>query len=499
MRHFLKGKISLRFHIFIAIFIVLTMSFSIIGAGVRLQIYHHIENLVSAAINRTRSTLNTAVIENTKRQLIIAWSETAQERVAMMERTVQMSDIMSQVYINRSDPAISLILTNQNYDLLWPHSEAINVNISEASYARSQRIVNYLKENQIDVETSTITGLRDIDAEQFYVQNVPFSSQNQLIPEAYEVILVYNTTNYMRFFDNVLFSLLITMLLALFLAIIMTLLVSNSIISSIQKLAKFAGRVGKGQYEPHNFIFMDNEINSLAEDMNTMAIRIDKASHEQQVFFQNASHELRTPLMSIQGYAEGLKYKVFEIDEATDIIVSETERLTEMVENLLSISRMDMASEGKETISKSPTDIRELVSSAVEKMQGAALRKNKKFTLNFPDEDIIVLANETDLFRAFENILSNGLRYAESEIHIQIEKKENQNAVIYISDDGNGISPKLLPHIFDRFSKGEGGKHGIGLALVRAIIQEHNGSVRAENNESGGAVFTITLPIISPN
>ena len=503
MGQFFKSKISLRFHIFIAIFIILTTSFSIIGSGVRQQAYRHIEDLVSEAINRTRKTLNLAVLENTKRQLII-WSPKTQEAFTITDESARLTaDIMTQVYVSRSDPAISLILTNENYDLLWPQPSNVNTIISEASYARSNRIIRYLERNQVDVETSTITSLRDIDEEyreeQFYIQNVPYNTENMNYPEntKYKVILVYNTTNFMRFFDNILYSLLITMLLALFLAAIMTLLISNSIISSIQKLAKFAGRVGKGKYEPHNFSFIDKEIDSLAEDMNTMAIRINKASEEQQVFFQNASHELRTPLMSIQGYAEGLKYKVFEIDDATDIIVAETERLTGMVENLLSISRMDMAFAGKETISKSPADIRELAASAAEKMQGAALRANKNFTLDFTDEDVIVLANETDLFRAIENILSNGLRYAKSDIHIRIEKVENKNAVIYISDDGIGISPDLLPHIFDRFSKGDGGKHGIGLALVRAIVQEHSGTIIASNNpESGGALFTITLPLI---
>ena len=234
--------------------------------------------------------------------------------------------------------------------------------------------------------------------------------------------------------------------------------------------------------------------------MNVMADKLDATDKEQKTFFQNASHELRTPLMSIQGYAEGIRYKVFDDqDSAADVIISESQRLTGMVENLLSISRMDTASAGRVAIQKNIIDLRELLESVVEKIRGSALLSQKSISLHFTENEVHVLGNENDLFRAFENIVSNGLRYAKTCVDLTVTLKAPDQVIVLISDDGKGISEDLMPIIFDRFSHGEDGKHGIGLALVKAIILEHKGTVTASNRTDNisGAVFTVSLNIVS--
>jgi signal transduction histidine kinase len=125
------------------------------------------------------------------------------------------------------------------------------------------------------------------------------------------------------------------MFAALLLSLMTSLLVSNSIIKSTRKLTAFASKIGSGIFRRENFNFFDKELDTLATDMNIMADKLDQADKEQKTFFQNASHELRTPLMSIQGYAEGIRYDVFDDEKAAaDIIISESQRLTGMVENL---------------------------------------------------------------------------------------------------------------------------------------------------------------------
>jgi len=124
----------------------------------------------------------------------------------------------------------------------------------------------------------------------------------------------------------------------------------------------------------------------------------------------------------------------------------------------------------------------------------------KSLVHTFPDEPVTVYGNEKDLFRAFENLLSNALRYAENHISLTLEASK-KTANIHIIDDGEGIPEDLLPDIFNRFVRGEKGKHGIGLALVKAITEDHGGSVSAHNRSDGtvGAVFEITLPIPESN
>jgi signal transduction histidine kinase len=108
---------------------------------------------------------------------------------------------------------------------------------------------------------------------------------------------------------------------------------------------------------------MSRELSNLGANMNIMANKLEQADIEQKTFFQNASHELRTPLMSIQGYAEGIKYDIFDEDQrsgAIDVIINETTRLTTLVENLLSISKMDMSRSGTFTVKKTIVNVQEI-------------------------------------------------------------------------------------------------------------------------------------------
>jgi signal transduction histidine kinase len=281
-----------------------------------------------------------------------------------------------------------------------------------------------------------------------------------------------------------------------------SLLVSNSIVSSLHKLTDFAENIGSGIFEKREFNLIDKELDLLAANMNIMAYKLDRANIEQKTFFQNASHELRTPLMSIQGYAEGLKLKVFDDpDVALDVVISESKRLTSMVENLLAISRLDMVASGMRSTAKSTLNIRNLIESVVEKVRGSFLLSHIELKTQIELSDIYIFGNENDLFRALENILSNAIRHCKSKIDLHIGVQDFKQVYIRVSDDGPGITDEILPKIFDRFVQGDGGKHGIGLALVKAIIDDHHGKIIAENSLSDktGAIFTVLLPIADTN
>ena len=104
---------------------------------------------------------------------------------------------------------------------------------------------------------------------------------------------------------------------------------------------------------------------------------------------------------------------------------------------------------------------------------------------------------ENDIIRMLENIFSNCLRYARSRVFYKVFT-ENNNVVFSISDDGPGIDPEVLEHLFERFAKGSDGKHGIGLALAKSIAEEHQGSIVAYNIKDGGACFEMSIPMTKP-
>ena len=217
---------------------------------------------------------------------------------------------------------------------------------------------------------------------------------------------------------------------------------------------------------------------------------IEKEAERQQTFFQNASHELKTPLMAIQGYAEGIQAGVMDTGSAAEVILAESDRMTELVDELLDISKIDM---GRQQLALSEMDVRELLYDSIRAVEPTAAADGITITPDFPETPIMVSCDDTRLRRAVTNILSNGVRYARSQLHLTC-RTDKRNATIRIQDDGDGIAEADLPHIFDRFYMGKSGKSGIGLALTKEIIHLHKGTIRAYNGDSG-AVFEISIPV----
>ena len=216
---------------------------------------------------------------------------------------------------------------------------------------------------------------------------------------------------------------------------------------------------------------------------------IEKEAERQQTFFQNASHELKTPLMAIQGYAEGIQAGVMDTGSAAEVILEESDRMTELVEELLDISKIDM---GRQQLALSEMDVRELLYDGIRAVEPAAAG-GIAIVPDFPEEPVMVSCDDTRLRRAVTNILSNGVRYARSQLRLTCRANKH-HVTIRIQDDGDGIAEEDLPHIFDRFYMGKSGKSGIGLALTKEIVHLHRGTIRAYNGDSG-AVFEISIPV----
>ena len=216
---------------------------------------------------------------------------------------------------------------------------------------------------------------------------------------------------------------------------------------------------------------------------------VEKAHESQKWFFQNVSHELKTPMMAVQGCAEGIHTGVLDPVGASGIILEETEQMSELVEELLALSRLES---GQANAEFHLTDVRELLYDCLRSTEQPAEQKNLRISLRFDETPVLVNCDEVQLRRAFTNIITNAQRYAKEEIQIEC-KADKGKAVVRIRDDGEGIAPKLLPHIFDRFFSTRKGGTGIGLSLAKEIVSLHKGTIHVAND--GGAVFEINLPM----
>ena len=272
-------------------------------------------------------------------------------------------------------------------------------------------------------------------------------------------------------------------------AVIVTFFLSNSITRPIEKLGRFAQNIGSGDFSTNNFEFNDKELEELNTALNKSVKQLGDYDSEQKTFFQNASHELRTPLMSIKCYAEGISFGLMEPKKASETILQETDKLSELVSDLLYISKIDNITTSYTVIE---SDLVEIIRGCADRQQAVADKNGISFRYDFSDPAIPFKCVRELMSRAIDNLIANGIRYASSEILLSCHKKAN-HIEIKVADDGGGIEEGLLPRIFERFCKGKDGIYGIGLSIVKSIIDQHNGQIKVENSK--GAVFTIILNI----
>ncbi|MDN4523325.1 sensor histidine kinase [Fictibacillus fluitans] len=277
-------------------------------------------------------------------------------------------------------------------------------------------------------------------------------------------------------------------------AILMGLYLERSITLPIQKLRSHMQQFQiKGTYRPLNLTSKD-EIADLAESFSGLAEKIKQYDRQQKDFLQNASHELKTPLMGIQGNAEGIMDGVIEgeeVKQSLETIIAESQRLKKIVEEL---SLLLMLENVEEIYHFKEIRLVTLLEQVVTSLRPVG--ENKGIHIFVKDgPDVKMMADADRIKQALHNILGNALRYAESEITISWSTKSRW-LILSVEDDGKGLVNGTEQEVFERFYKGNNGGTGIGLAISKVIIEAHGGTVSAQNTNTRGAVFILSLPMI---
>ena len=216
-------------------------------------------------------------------------------------------------------------------------------------------------------------------------------------------------------------------------------------------------------------------------------------------FISIVSHELRTPVTLIKGYASTLrradaKWDRKVVSESLTVIEEEADRLSKMIDDLLDASRLQA---GGLSLNRADVSLPALASRVAERF--ATQSKKHTITADFPDKFPIILADETRIEQVIANLVSNSLKYSpKGEIKISGSVRPEQ-VVVCVSDDGPGIDPQDLPHIFDRFYRSTNAVKqtkgaGLGLYLARAIIEAHGGRIWADPKPDSGARICFSLP-----
>jgi signal transduction histidine kinase len=225
-------------------------------------------------------------------------------------------------------------------------------------------------------------------------------------------------------------------------------------------------------------------------------------ARQQSDFVSAVSHEFRTPLTSMRHLTELLASRAITREERRaeyyDLLAHETARLHRMVETLLSFGRIEAGAYAFRLASADPAD---LVRAAVDEFRGEALGRGRDIDCEIQNTLPPIRADRETLARALSNLLENAAKYSEPGTPIRVFARRGDDTVLIgVGDRGIGIAPGEHDRIFQKFVRGAGATRdgvrgvGIGLALVRRIVEAHGGSMRVESAPGVGSTFTIALP-----
>jgi signal transduction histidine kinase len=253
-----------------------------------------------------------------------------------------------------------------------------------------------------------------------------------------------------------------------------------------------------------------DEIAAVAGAFNTMAADLERREAELRVadrtrrqLLADVSHELMTPLTSIRGYLETLRMPDVPIDAATReryhaILDDETHRLERLIGDLLELSRLEA---GGFPLAVGDTSVAELFSRVTERHEREATERGVTLMTAVGDAAGVVRGDASRLEQALQNLAANGLRHTPAGGTVTLESRRvHEGVALTVRDTGVGIAPDHLPHIFDRFYKadesrrGAAGGSGLGLSIVKAIVERHGGTIEARSVPGSGTVFEIRLP-----
>ncbi|MHC1681822.1 MAG: ATP-binding protein [Clostridiaceae bacterium] len=289
----------------------------------------------------------------------------------------------------------------------------------------------------------------------------------------------------------------------------LTYLVSKSITKPLKELGHAANEIKKGNLNYKIESRSNDEIGEFCDSFEEMRLRLKKSLELQEHYEENRkelissiSHDLKTPITSIKGYIEGIKDGIADtpskMNRYINTIYTKANYMDTLIDDLFLFSKLDLK---KVSFDFQIVDIGGFIKDYIEEISFDLDKNSIEVLLNIPSKPIMVKADVQKIKRVIMNIIDNSIKYKSSEkLKIEITVKDNIDySLIEIKDNGKGISGDALPFIFDRFFRADtfretsSGGSGLGLSIVKKIVEEHNGKIFAESELNKGTTVSFTL------
>ncbi len=294
----------------------------------------------------------------------------------------------------------------------------------------------------------------------------------------------------------------VALLTSLVCAMVVTWLVSRPLRQSLNELTDAARELSRGHYARRVPVAGGgSELDTFASAFNSMAGRLEDVEATRRRLLSDLAHELRTPIATLTVYHEGLYDGVTDLNADTrNVLTAQTDRLARLAEDIDDVSR---AEEGRLRLDRQPHQVQELITTTTDSIRTRYDDKGVDLVIDAPDESDLTIDVDSDrLGQVLGNLLNNALRHTPPGGRVTITtRSEPDEVAIIVTDTGEGIPPAQLPHVFERFYRGDTARgrdqsgSGIGLTISKAIIDAHGGTITAHSDGPGhGARFEILLP-----
>jgi two-component system sensor histidine kinase BaeS len=287
------------------------------------------------------------------------------------------------------------------------------------------------------------------------------------------------------------------------LAVALSFLLMRRVLAPLSRMTVITREISAGNFGARVPVGSQDEVGQLAQAFNQMAASLEAIERLRRTLMIDVAHELRTPLTNIRGYLEALDDRVLPFSKETfTLLQQETLRLAELVEDVLQLARAD-AAHGR--LDLEPTDLAEILRNALAPFAPTMQEKSVTVNLDLPDGPVVVAADRRRLARIVRNLTDNAVRYSPTGGRVDIRlAAENDQVRIDYGNSADRLVADDLPYLFERFYRGEKsrsrqhGGAGIGLAIVKELVEAHGGHVSAAL-EDGRFHIYLTLPVTPPD
>jgi signal transduction histidine kinase len=404
--------------------------------------------------------------------------------------TIFISVLISSESIVKESKDSQVEIVNTVLDL----SENTDYSIDKISELSSNRMYRVSKIEDLSKYKDEAVKLKNGEYSQIRLKGMPIVKTVLKVDENYLVISTCYNRNNEHFKGFLITGTALT--ISIIIATVISGVISKRVLSPVRALSRATEEVAKGDFSVRVDIPKDYEFGFLTENFNKMVHELSGIETLRNDFVSNVSHEIKTPLASIQGFAKLLQDNNFseeEKKEFTDIIISESTRLSKLTSNILKLSKIENQEINTKKVEFS---LDEQIRCAILIMEQEWSRKN--INLDIELEEVNIVENEDLLQQVWINLIGNAIKFTEDGGYVSIKLEDYKDKIeVEISDSGIGMTEDIQRHMFDKFYQGDRSHlsegNGLGLSLAKRIIDICGGKIYIKSELGVGTTFTIEL------